>query len=292
MSTTKTRVALFGLGTMGGGMARRLLEAGFPLTVYNRTRGKTAALAAEGAKVAATPREAAEQGDVIISMLSDDVASRGIWLGEQGALAGAARGSVLIECSTLTPAWIAELAQAATKQNCELLDAPVTGTKPHAAAGELLFLVGGSGAALEKARPVLAVMSRAIVHVGPSGTGALLKLINNFLCGVQAASLGEALAMIEKGGLNRDRALEVLTNGAPGSPLIKTLLSRIVADDYTPNFRLSLMAKDLAYSVQEGARYDLSLEMVSAALKAFHRAEADGHGEKDFAAIVKSVPPR
>jgi 3-hydroxyisobutyrate dehydrogenase len=282
------RVALLGLGTMGGGMARRLLGAGFPLAVYNRTSDKAAALAAESAKVAATPREAAEQAEIIVSMLADDVASRGVWLGEQGALAGAARGAVLIECSTLTPGWVAELSQTSAKQGCELLDAPVTGTKPHAASGELLFLVGGSAAALAKARPVLSVMSRGLVHVGPSGSGALLKLINNFLCGVQAASLGEALAMIEKGGLNKDKALEVLTNGAPGSPLIKTLLSRIVADNYTPNFRLSLMAKDLAYSAKEGERYGLSLATVSAALNAFRQAEADGCGEKDFAAIVKS----
>jgi 3-hydroxyisobutyrate dehydrogenase len=291
MTAAKTRVAVLGLGTMGGGMARRLSGAGFPLAVYNRTPGKAAGLAAEGAKVAATPREAAEQAEIIVSMLADDRASRGVWLGEQGALAGASRGSVLVECSTLSPEWIVELAQAAKKCGCELLDAPVTGTKPHAAAGELLFLVGGSDAALEKARPTLAAMSRAIVHVGPSGSGALLKLINNFLCGVQAASLGEALTMIDKGGLNRDKALEVLTNGAPGSPLIKTLLSRIAADNYTPNFRLSLMAKDLAYSVKEGERHGLSLEIVSAALKVFCRAEADGHGEKDFAAVVKSTPP-
>jgi len=288
MSTAKMRVALLGLGTMGGGMARRLLGAGFPLAVYNRTSDKAAALAAESAKVAATPREAGEQAEIIVSMLADDVASRGVWLGEQGALAGAARGAVLIECSTLTPGWVAELSQTSAKQGCELLDAPVTGTKPHAASGELLFLVGGSAAALEKARPVLAVMSRTIVHVGPSGSGALLKLINNFLCGVQAASLGEAMVMIEKGGLNKDKALEVLTNGAPGSPLIKTLLSRIAADNFTPNFRLSLMAKDLAYSAKEGERYGLSLGTVSAALNAFRQAEADGYGEKDFAAIVKS----
>jgi 3-hydroxyisobutyrate dehydrogenase len=282
------RVALLGLGIMGSGMAHRLLGAGFPLTVYNRTSEKAASLVIDGAYLAATPREAAARADVIVSMVSDDAASRDVWLGEHGALAGVARGAVLIESSTFTPEWISELAQAAARQGCELLDAPVTGTKSHAAAGELCFLVGGSVVALEKARPVLSVMSRAIVHVGPSGSGAVLKLINNFLCGVQAAALGEALALIEKSGLDRDKALDVLTNGAPGNPLMKTLLSRINAGDYTPNFRLSLMAKDLAYSLKEGERHGLSLAMVATALKAFKQAKRAGNGEKDFAAIAES----
>jgi 3-hydroxyisobutyrate dehydrogenase len=198
----------------------------------------------------------------------------------------------LIECSTLTPEWISELAKAAARRGCELLDAPVTGTKIHAASGELCFLVGGSAAALEKALPVLKVMSRAVVHVGPSGSGALLKLINNFLCGVQAAALGEALALIEKGGLDRNKALDVLANGAPGSPLMKTLLARINAADYTPNFRLSLMAKDLAYCLKEAGRHGLPIAMAAAALEAFKQAETAGHGEKDFAAIVESSPGR
>jgi 3-hydroxyisobutyrate dehydrogenase len=193
---------------------------------------------------------------------------------------------VLIEASTLTPRWIAELAQAAAQQGCELLDAPVTGSKIQAASGELSFLIGGSAADLERARPVLSVMSKAIVHVGPGGSGALLKLINNFLCGVQAVALGEALAMIEKGGLDREKALEVLTNGAPGSPLIKTLLGRIAEGSYTPNFRLALMAKDLTYSLKEGERHGVSLEMVATALRAFEQAIKAGDGEKDFAAVA------
>jgi 3-hydroxyisobutyrate dehydrogenase len=286
MSTQKSRVALLGLGTMGAGMARRLLGAGFRLAVYNRTPEKAATFVAEGAYPAATPLEAVTGAEIIISMVADDEASRAVWRGWRGGLAGVAPGALLIEASTLTPEWIGELAYAAAKHGCELLDAPVTGTKIHAASGQLCFLVGGSAAGLEKALPVLKVMSRAVVHAGPSGSGALLKLINNFLCGVQAVALGEALALIEKGGLDRSKALDVLANGAPGSPLMKTLLSRINASDYTPNFRLSLMAKDLAYSLKEAERHGLSLAMVSTALKAFKQAETAGQGERDFAAIA------
>jgi len=222
-------------------------------------------------------------------MVADDVASRAVWLGEQGALAGAASGAVLVESSTLTVGWIEQLARHASAVGCELLDAPVTGSKPHATSGELCFLVGGSAEALETARPALTAMSRAIVHVGDTGRGTLLTLINNFLCGVQAASLAEALALIESSGLDRAKALEVLTTGAPGSPLVKTLSGRMTARDYTPNFLLRLMAKDLTYALAEGRRHGVSLSTVASALEVLKEAISAGHGEEDFSALVEPL---
>jgi 3-hydroxyisobutyrate dehydrogenase len=263
-----------------------LLSDGFPLSVFNRTAQKAKELGSKGARVVETPREAAAGADVIVSMVADDDASRSMWLGEGGALAGAKRGVVLVEASTLSTAWVAELAQAAARQGCDLLDTPVTGSKPQAAAGELLFLVGGSAEVLEKARPVLSVMSRGIVHVGPNGSGALLKLVNNFLCGIQAAALREALVLIEKGGLNQDKAFEVLTNGAPGSPLMKTLLSRLSTGVDPANFRLVLMTKDLAYGLKEAERRGIPVPMISAAHSLFTQAVKSGLGEKDFAAVA------
>ena len=286
---SQTHVALIGLGLMGSGMARRLLEAGFPLTVYNRNRERASTLAASGAHVAASPRAAAARAGIVLCMVSDDAASRAVWLGEHGALAGAARGSVLIESSTLTVGWTLELAREAAARGSELLDAPVTGSKTHAASGELCFLVGGSAAALETARPALMAMSRAIVHVGATGRGTLLKLINNFMCGVQAASLAEALALIETSGLDRAKALEVLTTGAPGSPLVKAVSGRMTARDYTPNFQLRLLSKDLTYALGEGRRHGLSLSTVASALEVVNRAVAAGHGEEDFSALVEPL---
>ena len=194
-------------------------------------------------------------------MVSDDLASRGVWLGENGALAGARRGAVLIECSTLTVGWIKELAAPAAKQGCELLDAPVTGTKPHAASGELSFLIGGSEAALATAQPVLSVLGREFIHLGPTGSGALMKLINNFMCGVQAASLAEAEYMI----------------GA-----------RALANDFTPNFPLHLMAKDLGYAIGEASQLGHTLQTASSALAIFKEAIAKGYGDQDFSAVIKS----
>ena len=283
----ETRVAFFGLGIMGSGMACRLLDAGFPLTVFNRNLEKAAPLGAAGAKIATSPREAAGRADVVICMVADDAASREIWLGERGALKGAMAGSTLVECSTLSPGWVRELGGIAAVAGCELLDAPVTGSKNQAAAGELNFLAGGSAAALAAARPALSAMGRSITHVGPSGSGALLKLINNFLCGAQLVSLAEAMVLIEKSGLDRARALEVLANGAPGSPLVKIASARMTARDFTPNFPMRLMAKDLRYAIEQGELNGLKLTTAETALEALSQAIQAGHGDQDFSAVVE-----
>lgn len=285
---SQPRVALLGLGSMGAGMAGSLLRAGIPLTVYNRHAEKANAVRDAGARVAASPREAAADADVVISMVADDRASRSVWMDEHGALAGARKGALLIESSTVTVEWIRELARAAQAGGLEFIDAPVTGSKDHAAAGQLLFLVGGTDAALERARPVLAPISRGIVHVGPLGGGAMLKLVNNFMCGAQAAILAEALTLVEQSGLDRQTAVDVLLNGAPGSPLVKTLTPRMTSGEYSPpHFALKLMAKDLIYARDEAARRGVTLDTATCALKIFERAIADGHGERDFAAVIE-----
>jgi 3-hydroxyisobutyrate dehydrogenase len=281
------RVALLGLGIMGTGMARRLLAAGFPLTVYNRSTERTRAVAADGAEVADSPHAAAERADLVFSMVSDDAASRAMWDGDRGALAGAKPGSVLVECSTITVERARELAAAAERAQCAFVDAPVTGSRAQAAAGELVFLVGAADPDLARIRPALEAMSRSIVHLGPVGSGALVKLVNNFLGGVQAASLAEALAIVERSPIDRDRALDVLVNGAPGSPIVKTLVSRIRADDFTPNFYLNLLAKDMRYAIGEGERAGVPMTTGSAALEVLDRAIAHGDGERDMAAVVE-----
>jgi len=282
------RIAFLGLGIMGSGMARRVLDAGFPLCVFNRNPAKAEPLASAGAMVAASPREAAAQAEIIVSMLADDPAARTVWLGKDGALAGAPPGSLCIESSTATVGWVRELSATAAAKGCDFLDAPVTGSRVQAAGGELRFLVGGTAAALERARPVLSAMGKTLTHLGPVGSGALVKLINNFVCGVQVAALAEAVAMIERSGLDRAGALEVLTQGAPGSPLVKTIAGRMTAADFTPNFHLRLMAKDLSYAIQEGRSLSVELATASAALGDFQGAIAAGLGDKDMSAIAEA----
>jgi 3-hydroxyisobutyrate dehydrogenase len=286
------RIAFLGLGLMGGGMARRLLGAGFAVTVFNRNPARAEPLAAAGARVAGSPREAAAGAEVVFSMVADDAASRAMWLGPDGAIAGAARGAVLVECSTLTVAWVQELAQAAAAAGAECIDAPVTGSKNQAAAGELNFLTGGNAAALETIRPALNAMGRSVTHLGPTGSGALLKLINNFLAGVHVAATAEAVAWIERTELDRAQAIAFLSDSAVGSPVTKTVAARMCAPDFTPNFFLRLMAKDLGYASGEAAKAGQQLTSAAMARDVFQRAIAAGHGDKDMSAVVEPLRRR
>jgi 3-hydroxyisobutyrate dehydrogenase len=285
----KQSVALLGLGTMGAGMAANLLKAGFPLAVSNRSRAKAEAFREQGARVAESPADAVRGASVIVSMLADDAASRAVWLGEDGALAAAEDGAVLVECSTVRVAWIAELAEAARKRGLELLDAPVTGSRMQAAGGQLTFLVGGSHEALAKVRPALEAMSKEIAHLGPVGSGAKMKLVNNFLCGVQAAALAEGIAWLERSGLDRDQALDLLKRGAPGSPLLASLSARMASRDYGVNFYLKLMSKDLLYAGEAAAESGVELTTAANARGLFERAVAEGYGDQDMSAVVEPL---
>lgn len=282
-------VAILGLGTMGSGMATNLLKAGVSLTVYNRTQAKAQTFADKGARIAATPADAAKGASIVLSILADDVASRDAWLGKDGALAAVESGAILIESSTVSPAWIAELAAQAQQRGIELLDAPVTGSRVQAAEGQLTFLVGGSAAALERVTPIMKAMSKQITHLGPVGSGAKMKLINNFICAVQVASLAEGLVWIERSGLDRDKALTVLKNGAPGSPILSALSTRMVNHDYAVNFLLRLLSKDLLYAKNEAAACEVDLKTAEAARSLVEDAIQQGYGEQDMSAVIEPI---
>jgi 3-hydroxyisobutyrate dehydrogenase len=269
---SKSHVAIMGLGIMGSGMAGRILSAGFPLSVYNRNPEKAEPFVEKGAHLAKSPGEASSQAAVVISMVADDIASRDIWLGEGGALAAAKRGSVIIESSTLTVGWVEQLASEAAKHGCEFLDAPVT--------------------ALEAARPVLSVLGRDVIHLGPAGSGARMKLINNFLAAVQTVSFGEALAMIEAGSLDSKKAISILADGVPGSPMVKRVVARIESGDFTPHFFMRLMAKDVGYAIEEARADGVDPQTASAALNVLKQAIAKGFGDRDFTSVVQAIQGR
>ena len=281
------RVALLGLGTMGAGMAANWLAKGFGLTVWNRTRARTQALADKGARVATTPREAAEGADCVFAMVADDAASRAVWLGDDGALAGAKTGAVVVESSTLTPDWVRELAGRARARGCVFLDAPVGGSRQAAASGELRFFVGGDAATLDKARPALIAIGSKIDLLGPAGAGATWKLINNQLIAAQVAALGEALDVARKAGFRPVQISSLILNGAALSPIVKMKLPSMLNGDYDePDFALSLMLKDARYAAALAQSLGAPADLVSSAVKAFARAEAKGLGAKDIAAVA------
>jgi 3-hydroxyisobutyrate dehydrogenase len=285
----KPSIALLGLGTMGRGMAANLLKAGFPLTVWNRTKAKAEFLTHTAAKVADNPAQAAKNSAVVLAILADDAASRAAWLGQNGALAAMHSGSIALECSTLSPDWIRELREAVTNRGLRIAEAPVTGSRTQAEAGQLNFLVGADEETLAAVTPVLKCMSKEILHLGPIGSGAQLKLINNFLCAVQVTSFAEALVWMERTELRLDSALDFLKRGAPGSGIVAAMSERMTHRTYDVNFLLRLMAKDLRYARAAAAQLGIDVSTSSPAQDLFRQAEDLGLGEKDMSAVVEVV---
>jgi 3-hydroxyisobutyrate dehydrogenase len=281
------RVAILGLGIMGGGMAANWLAKGFEVSVWNRTAAKAQALAGKGAKLAASPRDAAQGADFIFAMVSDDDASRSVWLGPDGALAGAKSGAIGVESSTLTPDWIRELGHHAHAKGCGFLDAPVGGSRPAADAGELRFFVGGDPQTYEAARPALAAVGSRMDLLGPLGAGATWKLINNQLGAGQIAALAEALEVARKAGFKDEQISELILGGPAASPMIKLKLPRMLARDFEPaDFAFTLMLKDARYAAALAQSLGAPAGMIEGAVKAFARADAKGLGAKDIAAVV------
>lgn len=248
-----TSIAFVGLGNMGSGMARRLLQAGHQLRVYNRTKSKAAELERAGARSCATPREACTDVDAVFAMTADDTSSRSVWLGSDGILAARlAPRAFAIECSTLSHAWVMELASQARARNLRYIDAPVTGLPDSAAAGTLTLLVGADGSDLESARPMLNAISDRILHFGAVGTGTAYKLIVNLIGAIQIASLAEGLALAEKAGLDLATVENAITTGQAASPQVVRNARRMVADDHEQNvaFTPVLRLKDTDYALE------------------------------------------
>ncbi|MBZ0283035.1 MAG: NAD(P)-dependent oxidoreductase [Anaerolineae bacterium] len=284
-----TKVTLMGLGIMGQGMAGNLLQKGFEITLYNRTSSKAEPFAAQGATIAKTPRQAATGTEVILSMVGDDNASREVWLGDEGALAGVQSGAILIECSTLTPAWIHELADLAIERGCKFLDSPVAGSKEAAANAQLALLIGGETDTIEQARPVLEAISRRIVHLGPTGAGATWKLINNMMMAVQLAALSEGLALAEAAQLDMEQIIPLILNGASASMIVQGKLPRILERRYDDtDFALKWMQKDARYAAELADSLGLSLKTVPAAVEVFQMARDKGLDDMDFAAVAEA----
>ncbi len=242
-----TTIAFLGLGAMGARMAANLKAAGYALRVYNRDRAKARALAGEGAQACDTPAAAVQGASYVVSMVADDVATRAVMLGTDGAVAAATAGTIIVDSSTNTPAMAREVAQAAAARRVQYLDAPVSGSLAQAQGKELVFMVGGDKVAFERAQPVLAAMGRMAKYMGASGTGATIKLINNMLSGAATAATAEAVMIAEAAGLDRAATLEVLGEGAAGSRLMKTRMPKMFNRDFAPQFQLQLMEKDLRY---------------------------------------------
>lgn len=282
------RIAFLGLGAMGQRMAKRLIGAGHPVTVWNRSPAPMALLQSQGARAAASPREAAEGAQIVIGMVFDDGASRSVWLDpERGALRGMAVDALAIECSTLTPTWIMELGVALAARGAAFVDAPLAGSRPQAEAGQLIFMAGGEAAAVERAQPVLLAMGAAVHHIGPAGSGAWLKLSVNALFATQVAAMAELLALMRAAGLDGDRALAALKAMPVTSPAAAGAATLMLARQFAPQAPVSLIAKDLGYALESAQRLHRALPVTEAVAQRFSAAQAAGFGGENLVAVAK-----
>jgi 3-hydroxyisobutyrate dehydrogenase len=282
-------IAFLGLGSMGAPMARRVLAAGHPLTVWNRTRERAEALAAEGARVAATPREAAEGATLVATMLADPDAVLAAARGEDGLVAGLGPDKVWLDFSTVRPGDSRRFAALAAAKGAEFCDVPVAGSIVPAREGTLKILAGGDPAALERARPLLDAVAKEVLRFGPVGAGAAMKLVNNLMLGVALVGLGESLRLAERLGLDPDRALAWLESNPALAPYAKTKLEYLRAGGEPPFFPVRLMEKDLRLAVEAGGR---DLLVTDSARAAYRNAREDGLGDEDFSHVIEHLAGR
>jgi 3-hydroxyisobutyrate dehydrogenase len=281
------RIAVLGLGAMGRRMAERLCADGRDVVVWSRS-GVPSDAAKLGAKAADSARAAVRGADVVISMLTDDAASRAVWidgvLGAEGALAV---GALVIESSTVTPAWAVELRERVTAAGAQFLEAPVVGSRPQAEAGALVHLVGGEPAIVERARPVLAALGHGVHHMGPVGAGAVAKLVVNALFGVQIAALAELLGFARRAALDPAKLVETLGALPVTSPAAKGAAGAMLAGAFAPLFPVALVEKDFRYALAAADGVGARLPVVETVRDGFAAAADRGFAAENLTAIAK-----
>lgn len=282
-------VGFIGLGIMGRAMARRLVDAGHRVTVWNRDPSKAAELESAGARRAATPREAAAGAEIVITMVTDSEAVKSVVLGPDGVAAGAAEGAVVVDMSTIHPSAAQEVGRALRAKKVGFLDSPVTGMEFRARDGTLSLLVGGEREDLEKVRDVLSILGNRITYFGPQGSGQIAKACNQILCAVNMVGIVEALHLGRLNGLDPAALVEALVPGAGGSWALERFGPQIVRRDFQPGGRIALMLKDLRIAEESAAAVGLPLPGAGTAKRYFEDNRAHGEVDLGTQAMFKAV---
>ena len=287
MTEIPGKVGFIGLGVMGQPMAGNLLAAGADLIVHNRTREAQDVLVARGAAGASSPAEVAVSADIVITMLADDDAVRGV-VGD-GLLPAARPGTLIIDMSTVSPLLSRELAARAAERDVRVLDAPVSGGDVGARAGTLSIMVGGDAADLERARPVLDVLGGSIVHCGPSGAGQVVKACNQVLVAITIGGISEALVLGGKLGVAPDVILDVLSRGLAANRVMELRRDNFLTAEFTPGFRVDLHHKDLDIALSSAGQANVPLPLTAGVQQLFRQLRAAGRGGQDHTAILAAV---
>jgi 3-hydroxyisobutyrate dehydrogenase-like beta-hydroxyacid dehydrogenase len=284
------RIGFLGLGIMGSRMAARVAQAGFPLTVWTHTPGKANRWASEHDAVAvSTPAEVARGSDIVVSMVVDEAQVSSILLGEHGVASSAAPGLLCVDMSTIAPVASQRIGAALAERSLAMLDAPVTGSSPRAAAGTLTIMAGGAPEDFARALPLLEAIGELIVHVGPLGQGAMLKLINNSLGAANAAALAEALLLAQATGVDLDAFVAVTSTGSGASAQLDTKAAPMRAHDYTTLFKTAHLLKDVRLCLEEAQAAGIPFPSAAHARDLLTATLGRGYGEQDYAAIVEAA---
>ncbi len=283
----KPTVGFVGLGLMGRPMALNLARAGFPLVVWNRTASKADDLVVAGARLARSPRELAAAADVVITIVSDPPAVEGVLWGADGVLAGLREGALLVDSSTVSPGLATRAAAACAAIGAGFLDAPVTGGTWGAEKGELVFLVGGEAAVLDRARPVLETMGKRFFHLGPHGAGQTVKLAMNLLFALEVGALSEAMSIVVGAGLPADRLVEVMQASMGRAPVLDIKAPLMIEQRYAPSFPIRLMHKDLGLALDLANQLGVSVPMAAASREVYSAVRGAADEDLDYAAVAR-----
>jgi 2-hydroxy-3-oxopropionate reductase len=283
------KVGFIGLGVMGKPMARNLMKAGNALVVLDHHRESMEELAGEGAETAESPKEVAQDSDIIITMLPDSPQVREVVAGKDGVLEGAREGSLIVDMSSISPPVSQELARAAQEKGVRMLDAPVSGGDVGAQQGTLSIMVGGSGEDFELAKPLFEVMGGAITYVGPAGTGQVVKVANQIVVALTIEAVSEALVLCSKSGVDPARTLDALSGGLAGNQVMKVRRDNFLNHDFSPGFRLDLHHKDLGNALAAGREFGVPLPMTALVDQMLQALRMKGHGGEDHSALLRVI---
>lgn len=283
------RIGFIGLGIMGQGMARNVLKAGFELTVWNRTASKMETLAAEGAETASNPAEVAARSDIVIICVSDTPDVEAVIKGKDGVQKGAKPGSLVIDCSTISPTVTRQLADMLAERQVAMLDAPVSGGSEGAAQGTLSIMIGGNPEHVERAMPVLQAMGKKITHVGANGAGQVVKLVNQILVVGHALAMSEALLFAQAGGVDLQKTLDAVSAGAAGSWMLSNRGPQIIRHDWRPGFTVDLQQKDVRLVLDAADDMGVPLPGTAIIHQLYRTLQAGGLGSEGNHALVKAL---
>jgi 2-hydroxy-3-oxopropionate reductase len=272
---------------MGKPMAENLIEAGYDLVVYNRTREKAEGL--DGATVADTPREVAEQSGIIITMLPDSPQVEVVLDGEDGVLEGIKEGALIVDMSTISPVVTEELSEKAKERGASMLDAPVSGGDVGAIEGTLSIMVGGGEEDFERARPLFEAMGGTVTHVGPVGTGQVVKAANQIVVALTIEAVSEALVLGSKGGVKPEKILDVLGGGLAGNKVMEVKREKLLSHSFDPGFRVELHHKDLGIALAAGREYGVALPVTAVVDQMLETLKMRGRGDQDHSALLTLI---